>query len=657
MKAFLKMYIFCFVIWVMMNAVSVQGDPTPQWLWEDNETTQIESLTINAAGTMLAVGTRMGPNGKGIFAVFDWRYPEPIMREEYADTTVSGVALSEDGVWAACNAGDTLYLYEIPGILKMQFTDTDGNLRDVGFSGDGSLLYASRYLDSMLTEGGAVHLFDVDNLELLWTDVLGDHLEFAPRLRVTKISDDGSRILCTFQTGMMGEPVYAALYQTDSATPDDPVWITPPIEPSYVPESDFAGDGENFVLGSAVYVRYYDMEPPSGGVKDPIWTETAGGHYTLMHKVSISRDGNTVGHFGPYSDLAGDIVPGSVEVYDDEGNLKFHTETYYKWPEGDVSGDGSRVAFSSLKTEQAVEPNSYVMGVEEEEIIWSGPGIGKVIMDETGESILMGGGTYYDASYEQMLYYRLEDNEPPACEITSPEPGSSVGGCVTVQGTSEDLDGTVLFVELYMPDGNQTADPVGSSYDLWTAVLDFSSIPPGPFTLKARAVDENYKYGPWFDIEITVFEVTQTPTPQFTHTPTQENTPLPTCTPDPDDTLTIMLDMPAKLFRPGDTFRLDAHVWNPGPILTDMPLVVMLEIYDNLYFWPSWNCLEPDGAGFDFQLRDFPIGQTDCEIIQTFIWPQNAGEAYGILFYSALLSADFTSLISNMDFITWGFQE
>ena len=140
---------------------------------------------------------------------------------------------------------------------------------------------------------------------------------------------------------------------------------------------------------------------------------------------------------------------------------------------------------------------------------------------------------------------------------------------------------------------------------------------------------------------------TPTPVPSQTPEPTQapSATPMPTMTPTPiiDDYGTT-LAMPSHYFSPGDPCRLKVFLINKLDPLTEVPLFVILQIYDDFWFWPSWN-----DTG-DFRLEDLPSGSSEMTILESFQWPDTGtAELDNIIFWSGMTNPEMTDVLGGVN--------
>jgi len=115
-------------------------------------------------------------------------------------------------------------------------------------------------------------------------------------------------------------------------------------------------------------------------------------------------------------------------------------------------------------------------------------------------------------------------------------------------------------------------------------------------------------------------------------------------------TLDVELEMPSHMFTPGDTCSLTALCTNTGDIREYVPLFVVIEIYSEFVFWPSW-------SGFDYQVIQLPNGETSVQVFPEFTWPDGVGSASGVIVYGALLNAALTSVCGNLSMWEFGWTQ
>jgi hypothetical protein len=109
----------------------------------------------------------------------------------------------------------------------------------------------------------------------------------------------------------------------------------------------------------------------------------------------------------------------------------------------------------------------------------------------------------------------------------------------------------------------------------------------------------------------------------------------------------VSISMPSNMFYPGDTCRITVNVNNTGSGIFQTILLVVLDVYGTMYFWPGWTPV-PDREFVSVPSRDSAI-----DVLQDFVWPQNAGWATGIYFHAGIMNANMTDILSNID--SWRF--
>jgi hypothetical protein len=114
----------------------------------------------------------------------------------------------------------------------------------------------------------------------------------------------------------------------------------------------------------------------------------------------------------------------------------------------------------------------------------------------------------------------------------------------------------------------------------------------------------------------------------------------------------MALLMPAHYYQAGQNCWLDATFCNPGPDLDSMPVFVLLDVYGQYWFAPSWISLD---EGIDYYTRDIPTGDDRMNVIFDFPWPDSAGSAQGIFFLGAVLDQSLSTLMSNVAEWEFGF--
>lgn len=107
--------------------------------------------------------------------------------------------------------------------------------------------------------------------------------------------------------------------------------------------------------------------------------------------------------------------------------------------------------------------------------------------------------------------------------------------------------------------------------------------------------------------------------------------------------------MPATYYRSGDVFSLDVRVANPGEPRGLKPLFIILDVYGEYWFWPSWK------QQLDYHWIDLQSGSSTYPVIASFFWPEGAGSADGIVFWGGLTDERITVVIGLIDTIAWGY--
>ncbi len=100
--------------------------------------------------------------------------------------------------------------------------------------------------------------------------------------------------------------------------------------------------------------------------------------------------------------------------------------------------------------------------------------------------------------------------------------------------------------------------------------------------------------------------------------------------------------MPSYDLKPGEIIYVDAVIWNPtGEIYSDVPLFVILEIYGEYFFAPSFSDRP------DYFTVDVGLWQTAVRVLPPFYWPQDLppGDA---TWYAAMTTPDLKQLFGEM---------
>lgn len=128
----------------------------------------------------------------------------------------------------------------------------------------------------------------------------------------------------------------------------------------------------------------------------------------------------------------------------------------------------------------------------------------RATLDEALKKIGLTPPTYTDTSLKGLVIRRVHieelrkavswggteggtENAPPSIRITSPADNSSfiVGGTIKISAAASDSDGSISKVEFYQG-ANKLGEVLAAPYD-----FSWSNVPAGPYSLIARAVDNN----------------------------------------------------------------------------------------------------------------------------------------------------------------------
>ncbi len=148
-----------------------------------------------------------------------------------------------------------------------------------------------------------------------------------------------------------------------------------------------------------------------------------------------------------------------------------------------------------------------------------------------------------------------------------------------------------------------------------------------------------------------------TDTPQMTSTPTATSptttpspTPVPSSSPTPRPGSGVELQLSAQTFHPGDQFILDARYANTDPSPTDVRLYIILDVFGDYWFAPSWN------PGEDSYLCPGLIGVKMLNVFH-FEWPQIESSADGLRFWGAMIEKEESEIFGYYDCVEFGYQQ
>ncbi len=166
--------------------------------------------------------------------------------------------------------------------------------------------------------------------------------------------------------------------------------------------------------------------------------------------------------------------------------------------------------------------------------------------------------------------------------------------------------------------------------------------------------------------------LTPTPTPTFTipHTSTPTRTPTPTSTPTQDITptptfypsitptayythvpqdISIKLLLNQEMFHAGDQFILDCRITNNTENSHTLNRFILLDVYQNYWFYDDWT------QEMDWTVEEIPAYFDETDNILIFVWPANAGVAYDLKFWAALIDDDW-NIIGEVDSKSFGYE-
>lgn len=108
--------------------------------------------------------------------------------------------------------------------------------------------------------------------------------------------------------------------------------------------------------------------------------------------------------------------------------------------------------------------------------------------------------------------------------------------------------------------------------------------------------------------------------------------------------------MPFKDISPDSYCACKVIVQNSGTdMMTENPLFVILDVYGNYYFAPSFN-------NFDYYTASFAPGRTLIAVLDEFHWSEGLGSGQAI-FYSAITDAEITEIVGEMSTLEFEWSE
>ena len=645
---FLYIYIAFFLSFSHATA-----ETTPQWIWEDPESQHVKAIAMNPTGDTIGV-ICYSYESHYTGAVFDWRSPWPLFRINH-DEYIADMGISDDGnliVFSLYNPYGFV-MYDRSGTLLWRYECQNfGPPTHFQFDSTGQYLGVKILSHPESYSPGRVMLFDVHAQELLWMDDPSSHIDVNGRMRDFCFSSDANTMAVGFYTGITPGPQYIACYDFTAGLPEEPLWIKEVSESASTQITRMTPDGAYILVLVRSHMYLYNSGPATQGEKEPLWHYYCDGDGNLPHAATLNADATLVGQIaGSY----GSETRGSTEIINGtNGSPIWQKDMWFKEPTMDAAVIGNRFAISGWETVLSMEDaRTVVWDANTGDIIWETDAFGKVKFNDAGDFLAIGGGHFESGmdpdEFDYFYLFDLDDNAPPQCGFTSPQNGDAVYGNVQITGTAQDSDGSIIAVEFISPLGLQLADPQETSLENWTTELNVEELELDWIDVKARAIDDQYKHSPWEEIEL---EVIISPTPTQTPVPTATVTQTPT---PPSNVLSMELLMPDTVLTPGDILQLDAEIINTREEIPEALVVVLLEIHGSFFCWPHWSYLENDGTGLDWQTMKIRLGQLRLSIISETVWPDQAGEDYGLLFWGALLNPDLSQLLAEIDLVAWSY--
>ncbi|MCD4652906.1 hypothetical protein K8T06_03120 [bacterium] len=97
----------------------------------------------------------------------------------------------------------------------------------------------------------------------------------------------------------------------------------------------------------------------------------------------------------------------------------------------------------------------------------------------------------------------------------------------------------------------------------------------------------------------------------------------------------------------GEPYYIDALLFNPGEPLDDVPVVIYLDVFGELFFWPDWEWYDSDNPpAIEIQYIVMQKPVTVVEVIPEFVFPEDLDPNHmtGVRFYGAMLTEDLSGI-------------
>ncbi|MCD4654229.1 hypothetical protein K8T06_09865 [bacterium] len=127
--------------------------------------------------------------------------------------------------------------------------------------------------------------------------------------------------------------------------------------------------------------------------------------------------------------------------------------------------------------------------------------------------------------------------------------------------------------------------------------------------------------------------------------PTPTVTPVATATPTIPPSFSFHLTLSTDHLYAGEQFVLETHYYNPGDTLFEIMLFIVLDVYGQYYFCPTWT-MDLDSIPIEI------ISGSSMDTILDFTWPDVDGHAENLVIWGGLMTHEGTVLgsIINVNF-------
>jgi len=106
----------------------------------------------------------------------------------------------------------------------------------------------------------------------------------------------------------------------------------------------------------------------------------------------------------------------------------------------------------------------------------------------------------------------------------------------------------------------------------------------------------------------------------------------------------------------GREIYIKAILYNPGEPLYDVPVVIYMDIFGELFFWPDWRYYDPaDPPEIEIQYYDLDVPAVSIMVVPPFEFPNTSVDMTGIRFYGAMLTDDLSAIRGEFGIMTFDF--